>query len=167
MRAPDRAVLTIQHQRHGQGDNQRWPVAADRARAATPIFPQWVLRGGPGASFAPVSKELEAAGAAFLSSPPSVFPLAGKCSFPRGAFRAFRASFFSCSVTGKLLAATTAAGCAKNADLTGPCIRVDCNRRFGSRTKGASTIATFKVVTAVKCNCRSHRGAVSRMSNHD
>ena len=118
---PTKRSLTIQYQRHCHGDNQRSPVAAGRARAATPILPQRVLPAGPGACFAPVSKEQEAAGAAFLSSPPAVFRWRGKCSSLGGlsALIALLAHhFFSCSVTGKPLAATTHVGVTKMHALT-------------------------------------------------
>ena len=114
MRAPDKAVF----------DNSvpttlpwRQPALACRSGLRQGCYAHFPAAGPPGSSRSLVRtciKELEAAGAAFLSSPPAVLRWRGKFSFPRGLIALFALlahHFFSCSVTGKPLPATTHAGC--------------------------------------------------------
>jgi len=74
----------------------------------------------------------------FSALRPLLFRWRGKCSFPRGLIALialFAQSFFSCSVTGKPLAATTHVGCAQNAGLTGPCIEWTVTAASGAARK--------------------------------
>jgi hypothetical protein len=106
MRALDGAVFDNSHQLHGHGDNERWTMAAD---------PAGLPRPGTGSGRRGVSQlstRRFSAGEANVGSRGGLFAL----------IALFAHHFFSCSVAGKPLAATTPAGCAKNAGLNGPCI---------------------------------------------
>ena len=106
MRAPDRAVFD-----NSAPTTRAWrqPALARRGGSRQGCYAHSPAAGPPGRSRSlvrTVSKELEVAGATFLSSPPLFFRWRGKCSFPRGAYRAYRAyraSFFGASVVGKPL----------------------------------------------------------------
>ena len=76
--------LTIQHQRHGAW---RQPALACRSGLRQGCYAHFPAAGPPGSSRSLVRtciKELEAAGAAFLSSPPALLRWRGKFGFPRG-----------------------------------------------------------------------------------
>ena len=111
--------LTIQYQRHCHGDNQRWPVAADRARAATPIS-----RSGSSGEVQELVSHLYQRNrkrpARRVSALHPLFSVGeGKCSSLGGLIALFALlahHFFSCSVTGKPLASCHhPRGCDKNA----------------------------------------------------
>jgi hypothetical protein len=122
VRAPDKAAFD-----NSAPTTRAWrqPALACRSGLRQGCYAHFSAGVPPGRSRSLVRtciKELEAAGAAFLSSPPLFFRWPGKCSFP-GAYRAFRASFFR--------------GLCQKCRLDRAMHRVDCNSCFGSRTKGA------------------------------